>query len=142
MHAPHTSPTPPATPPKPADRTKITRRQEAMIEALLGHPTRRAACAAAGVPERTVRHWFRRRPAFVREYQARRRELYDQVVEAAARLALAALATLARNMSCGIPPAENRAAIALLEIAREARDADLDARLADLERQARKRPQP
>jgi hypothetical protein len=113
-----------------------------MVEALLGHPTRRAACAAAGVPERTLRHWFRHRPVFVREYQARRREMYDQVVEAAARLALSALATLGRNMSCGIRPAENRAAIAILEVAREARDADLDARLADLERQAQKRPKP
>jgi hypothetical protein len=58
---------------------KFTRKQEAVIAALLTEPTCAAAAAQAGVSEATVYRWLEL-PAFLAAYRQARRELFDAVM--------------------------------------------------------------
>jgi hypothetical protein len=58
---------------------KLTRKQEALIAALLTEPTHRAASAKAGVGTRTLYRWLHL-PAFRAAYRRARREIVESTV--------------------------------------------------------------
>jgi hypothetical protein len=104
---------------------KLTRKQEALIGALLTEPTHAAAAAKAGVSEATVGRWLRL-PAFRAAYRQARRELVEGAVgriQAATGQAVDTLLAVAKN---GAKDSDRvRAAVALLDHAlRGLTDAD------------------
>lgn len=105
---------------------KLTRKQEALIGALLTEPTHAAAAAKAGVSEATVGRWLRL-PAFRAAYRQARRELVEGAVgriQAATGQAVDTLLAVARS---GAKDGDRvRAAVALLDHAlRGLTDADV-----------------
>jgi hypothetical protein len=59
---------------------KLSRRQEAVIAALLGEPTHAAAAAKAGIGEATLRRWMKL-PRFSAAYRLARRDLVRGAIE-------------------------------------------------------------
>lgn len=118
---------------------KLTRRMEAAIAALLTQPTLATAAAACGVGEATLFRWLQR-PEFRSAYQAARREALAGAIGVLPAAAGDAVATLLRNLTCGQPGVEVRAASVILETAGKWHElVDLEQRLAMLE--AQQRPQ-
>jgi hypothetical protein len=104
---------------------KLTRKQEALIAALLTEPTHAAAASRAGVSEATLHRWLHL-PEFRAAYRHARRELVDGAVgriQAATGQAVDTLLTVART---GAKDSDRvRAAVALLDHAfRGLNDAD------------------
>jgi hypothetical protein len=96
---------------------KLTRKQEAVIAALLTEPTHAAAAAKAGVSEATLHRWLRL-PAFQGAYRQARRELVEGAVgrlQAATGQAVDTLVAVAKD---GEKAGDRvRAAVALLDYA-------------------------
>jgi hypothetical protein len=88
---------------------------ERAIAALLTESTRAAAAAKAGISEATLGRWLAEDSAFISAYRAARRRLLDDALLVAQRASKAAVATLLRNLRCGKPSAEIRAAVSLLQ---------------------------
>ena len=112
---------------------KLPRRQEQALAALLVAPTIRAAADQAGLGEATLRRWLRD-PDFAAAY----REARYRVVEAAHVSLVSAVEEavcgLRRNLTCGTPSVEVRAAVAVLDQANRAHELlDLAGRVARLE---------
>jgi hypothetical protein len=106
-------------------RTKLMRKQEALIAALLTEPTHAAAAIKAGISEATLHRWLHL-PGFRTAYRKVRRELVEGAigrVQAAAGLAVDTLLAVARE---GAKDGDRvRAAVALLDHAmRGLTDAD------------------
>jgi hypothetical protein len=104
---------------------KLTRKQEALIAALLTESTHAAAAAKAGIGEATLYRWLRL-PVFQAAYRRARRELVEGAVgriQAAAGQAVDTLLAVAKD---GAKDGDRvRAAVALLDHAlRELADAD------------------
>jgi hypothetical protein len=119
----------------------MARKSEAAREAVAlalasGRSVRRAA-ADAGVSERAVVYW-RRDPAFTARVRALRQELLDRAVSLLAGLGARAVAALRRNLSCGKPAVEVRAALGALEqLTRGIEQQDVLARLDAIEERDR-----
>ena len=94
--------------------TKIGRKGEAVIAALLTQPTHAAAAAAAGVSEATVQRWLRR-PEFSTAYRLARRAVVETAVGRLQQATADAVDALRRNLTCGMPAVEVRAAVAVLD---------------------------
>src|SRR5262245_58232026 len=104
---------------------KLTRKQEALVAALLTEPTHAAAATRAGVSEATLHRWLRL-PEFQAAYRRARRDLVEGAVgriQAAAGQAVETLLAVARG---GARDGDRvRAAVALLDHAfRGLTDAD------------------
>jgi hypothetical protein len=117
----------------PGHGEKLARKKEQAIAALLTAPSITEAAAAAGVAEKTLRLWL-----LDRDFLAGFREARRQVVETAiARLQHAsykAVDALERNLNCGHPGSEIRAALGILDKAISAVELmDLAGRVEDLE---------
>jgi hypothetical protein len=113
---------------------KRTRKQEAAIAALLTEKTIEEAAVKAGVAYRTLKTWLRQ-PDFRRDYREARRRVLDDAVALLQRSCTEAAETLARNLNCGKPEAENRAAVAVLDQAFRGLEAlDLVAEVEELKR--------
>ena len=95
--------------------TAVANRQKA-VAALLTEATIAAAAAKCGLGESTLRKWLKQ-PKFAAVYKAAREAVLDQVIGAMVSATTDALATLKRNLTCGQPGAEVRAAVALVELA-------------------------
>jgi hypothetical protein len=93
---------------------KLSRKQEALIAALLTEPTHAAAAREAGVSEATLHRWLRL-PAFRASYRQTRRQLVEGAIgriQAATGQAVDALLTVTRD---GRKDSDRvRAAVALL----------------------------
>jgi hypothetical protein len=112
---------------------KLTRGQERYIALLLTEPTRAAAARAAGISARTADRWARD-PGFAAAYRKARHRVLDDVVTTLHRLCTDAAAALGRNLNCGRPAAEIRAACAILQNALAGAELmDLEGRLAEVE---------
>jgi hypothetical protein len=115
---------------------KLSRKQEAAILALLQEPTLAAAARACGVGEATLARWLRL-PPFQAEYRAARRQVVEHALSQLQQLSSEAAATLRRNLSCGLPSVEVRAALGVLDQALRAVELlDLAERVAALEERA------
>ncbi len=109
--------------------------REQAILALLTHPTIPEAAKACGVGEVTLWRWLQD-PAFAERYRAARRQVVEGAIASLQQMATEAATTLKRNLSCGTPSVEVRAALAILEQAiKGAELLDLAERVAALEAQ-------
>jgi hypothetical protein len=97
-------------------RSKIDRKAEAVIAALLTEPSHAAAAAKAGVGEATVQRWLRD-PVFLATYRAARRMVIESAVGRLQQATEKAVATLERNLACGQAGSEIRAATAIIDAA-------------------------
>ena len=95
---------------------KLSRKQEDAIAALLTHGTVRDAAKACKVGEATLFRWLQI-PSFHERYTAARREVLQAALTMLQSVARAAVATLARNLKCGVPSTEVAAARAILDTA-------------------------
>jgi hypothetical protein len=94
--------------------SKINRKAEAAIAALLTEPTHADAATKAGISEATLQRWLRI-PRFRDAYRAARRAILETAIGQIQKAAGQAVETLVRNMKCGDPGPEIRAAIAILD---------------------------
>jgi hypothetical protein len=89
-------------------------REDALLIAVLTNPTITRAASAAGVSERTMRRALKR-PAFARRVAAARRTAIELAVSSLAGLSGDAHDALRRNLTCGVPAVEVRAAVEVRE---------------------------
>ena len=117
------------------DETSAGKRERLLL-ALLAGQTPDEAAAAAGVSRATAWRW-RQTKKFQRRLSAARDELLRAGVDRLVAGVAEAADTLRRNLTCGVPAAENSAAAKLLDGALRYQDAlDLAARVTALEEQA------
>jgi hypothetical protein len=113
--------------------SRLSRKHEEAIAALLTSRTVVAAARKAGVAERTLRDWLSE-PAFCAGYRAARRAVLTEAIARLQQAAVNAVRTLERNLKCGRPSAEIKAAGMILELAVGAGElAELIERVAALE---------
>jgi hypothetical protein len=113
---------------------KRPQQEEAAISALLTEPTIAAAAKTVGIDESTLRRWLAE-PAFKARHRDARRQLVEHAISGLQQAASDAVATLSRNLSCGLPAAEISAAKAILDQAFRGMEVlDLAARIEQLER--------
>jgi hypothetical protein len=119
--------------------TKLPRKQEQAIAALLSEPTVAAAAAAADVSERTLRAWLTL-PAFRSAYRAARSEVLESAVARLQRTADRAVETLEQALSAPRDSDRIRAATAILDRAQSGAElSDLLERIEALEAEAGRR---
>jgi hypothetical protein len=115
--------------------SKLNREQEAVIVALLTEPTHAAPAARAGVGAATLQRWLLL-PAFQAAYRLARRSVVEVAIGRLQQSTSKAVEALERNLTCGHPGSEIRAALGLLDQAVKAVELfDLTTRLEELERQ-------
>jgi hypothetical protein len=113
---------------------KRSRKVEQAIAGLLTEATIGAAAQRAGVCEKTLRLWLDQ-PEFQRLYREARRSIVDRALGRIQALTDQAHLALERNLACGKPQVEVRAAEAVLTWAVQAVTvADLAGEVADLKR--------
>lgn len=111
----------------------LSRRHEAVIVALLAHPKIKDAARAANVSEATV--WrLMQREDFQRRYREAQEKAFDGALGSLQGAATEAIATLQKNLGCGVPATEVAAAKTLLDFTLKAREQfDYAARIRQLE---------
>jgi hypothetical protein len=115
-------------------RSKLTRKQEALIAALLTEPTHAAAAAKAGVSEATLHRWLHL-PEFQAAYRPARRGVVETAIGLLQKSTSKAVEALERNLACGHPGSEIRAALGIIGHAVQAVELlDLVERMEELER--------
>lgn len=111
----------------------LTPNQRAGILALLEHRTVQEAAKALEVNPATLWRWMAA-PAFAEALREAQGRAFDDGIERLRGVAGAAAEALARNLKCGIPATEVRAAQIVLELGFRAREqAEFADRLAALE---------
>ena len=114
---------------------KFGRKEEQAIVALLTHPTVAEAAKACAVSEVTLWRWMQQ-PAFTERYRAARRQALEGAIGSLQQAASEAASALRRNLACGVPSVEVRAALGILEQAiKGAELLDLQERIEALEQQ-------
>jgi hypothetical protein len=113
---------------------KLSHRQERAVAGLLSTRTIAEAAAAAGVSSRTLERWLSESNEFVAEYRAARRRVVEAAVSQLQNATGEAVDCLTRNLHCGMPSTEVRAASVILDHALKAVELyELETRLAALE---------
>jgi len=113
-------------------------RQERAIVALLSEPSIEAAAKTSDVSDVTIWRWMKQ-PDFRAKLRDARRAVVEGAIGRLQQAATEAVTTLQRNLTCGTPAVEVRAATAILDQAIKAvelfdvveRVEQLEARLAD-----------
>lgn len=119
-------------------RTKLGRKREVAIAALLSESTHEDAAKKAGISTATLSRWLRD-TAFARAYRRAQRAVRDGAIRQVTRLADKAVAALEKNLTCGTPSVEVQAARATLAEIRAANELDVEDRLDELERRIKGR---
>src|SRR5262245_10393307 len=115
--------------------SKLPRKQEAAIAALLDAPTVVAAAARVGIGEKTLRRWLQER-SFAAAYRSARRQSVELALARLQQVAAEAVGTLQTNLRAEKVADQNRAAVAILEqCLKFATVADLAVELEELRRQ-------
>src|SRR3954466_6610623 len=115
---------------------KRSRQTEAAITALLTCPTIESAATQTGVSPATLRRWLAE-PSFQARYRAARRQVVEQAIAQLQQGTSEAVATLRRNLQCGVPASEIAAAKAIVDQAIKAVElVDLAERIEQLEQAA------
>jgi hypothetical protein len=113
---------------------KLKRKRDALIAALLTESTHAAAATKAGVSEATLHRWLRL-PVFQTAYRQARRGIVEAAIGRLQQTAGKAVDTLDRNLACGQPGNEIRAALGILDHAVKAVELlDVVERVEELER--------
>ena len=121
--------------------TKLGRKQEDAIAGLLSQRNVDEAARAAGVGARTLWRWMRD-PEFQTAYRKAQRAAFGQSLARLQQASSAAVAVVLKLMLEATTPASTRLRAADIVLARSAKAIeleDVEARLAELERAARKR---
>ncbi len=114
--------------------TKLSYQKERAIAGLLSTRTIAEAAEAAGVSSRTLERWLADNDEFVNEYRAARRRVVEGAVSRLQDATTEAVDCLKRNLTCGTPSTEVRAALGILDQAVRAVEIyDLETRLGALE---------
>ena len=92
----------------------VSVKQDKLIPYLLTENSIEAACKRAGVGTATYYRWLSDK-AFVEKFRQARSSILENTVARLQSLAGEAVETLRKNLSCGNPAVENRAAIAILD---------------------------
>jgi hypothetical protein len=95
---------------------KLSRKQEVAVAALLTSATLEEAATKVGVALRTLKNWLTE-PAVKEALRQARTEILERTVNGLLQLTGDAIGTLKRNLTCGNPSAEIRAAAAVLDYA-------------------------
>ncbi len=104
------------------------------MAALLTARTIPEAASEAGIGGRTLERWLSEDPAFVAEYRAARRRVVEAAVSQLQNATVEAVDCLTRNLHCGMPSTEVRAASVILDHALKAVELyELETRLSALE---------
>jgi len=112
---------------------KFTRKMHHAVIALLQSPTVEGAAGVCGVAPSTLSRWIKRSD-FQDVYTQARSELVQRSLSSLQTASIEALDALKRNLACGLPAIEVRAASALLDQSLRATElAGLEARLDALE---------
>jgi len=93
---------------------KLSRTQEKAIASLLSTRTIGEAAKVCGVNDATMWRWLQL-PDFQAAYRAARRQVVERAITELQAATGEAVETLKRNLSCGKPEAENRAAQIIIE---------------------------
>ena len=93
---------------------KLSRTQEKAIASLLSTRTIGEAAKVCGINDATMWRWLQL-PDFQAAYRAARRQVVERAITELQAATGEAVETLKRNLSCGKPEAENRAAQIILE---------------------------
>jgi hypothetical protein len=121
---------------------KRVRKQEAAVAALLSEPSIEQAATVVGISSRTLKRWLAD-PAFRALYKQARQQVMDRATAGLLALCNRATEALGRNLNCGHPAVEVRAAVAILEQAiRTIELTDLAERVASLEEQTAEQTHP
>jgi hypothetical protein len=97
-----------------ASEQKLNGKQEKAIVALLAHETLKDAAKQAGISEPTL--WrYMQDESFQAAYKLARRQAYEQGIGRLQSLMGDAVAALEKNLTCGKPEVENRAAQIIIE---------------------------
>ena len=112
---------------------KFTRKMHHAVIALLQSPTVEGAAGLCGVSESTLSRWIKRSD-FQDVYTQARNELVQRSLSSLQTASIEALDALKRNLACGLPAIEVRAASALLDQSLRATEfVGIEARLDALE---------
>ena len=93
--------------------SKLPKKQDAVIAALLTEPPNVAAARKAGVSEPPLQRWLND-PGFAKAYRAARASVFEVAVGKLQRAASVAVDRLEANLTCGTPGAEITAARVIL----------------------------
>jgi hypothetical protein len=117
--------------------SKFGRKKEAAIAALLVEKNHTEAARVAGIDVKTLKRWLRL-PEFIEEYRRARWEVAEQGYARAQQNTGVAVAVLLKLMAEPATPASSRirAALGIVDIARDGLDFDIETRVAELERAA------
>jgi hypothetical protein len=114
---------------------KRTHVWEKCIAALLSEPTIEQAAARAEVGVRTLKNYLAD-PDFLKLYRSARLQIFEGSIVRLQQLSLQAVLCLHRNMNCGRPGVEVRAALGLLDQVFKGTEVfDLSTQVEDLRRQ-------
>jgi hypothetical protein len=117
----------------------LSARQEKAIAALLTEPTIAAAAKKAGIGEATLYRWLAEDEHFENAYRAARRSAVEGAIGGLQRASEGAVSALERNLTCGLPSVEVRAAVSILDYSLRGIDRyDILERLETLEKAAKK----
>ena len=115
------------------DPSTLTEKQEAAIVALLTCQTTEEAARSCGVSRATLHRWMQQGD-FQDALRGARVKILDTATMQLRQAATDAVDTLKRNLTCGQPGAEIRAAVAILDTAYKGAELeDLAARIETLE---------
>jgi len=118
---------------------KLPKKYENAIAALLGCPTLEAAAILLRIDVSTLRRWMKDE-AFQEAYRDARKRLMESTITRLQQVSEKAVATLEKNMACGQPATEVRAAVAVLEYAGKGYEQlNMENRIAALEEAAEQR---
>ena len=114
---------------------RLSPKQEQAIQALLSHSTIRAAARQAKTSEATLHRWLVE-PAFSEAYRQARLKTFDDAMIDLQQASVEAVKTLRRNLQAESEAIQNRAAVALIELAFKSRELiDFEARFRLIEEQ-------
>ena len=112
---------------------RLSRKQEQAITALLAESTIERAARSAGISVVTMWRWLQL-TKFQAEYRAARRQIVEHAIASLQKVTSQAIESLSRNLSCGLPAVEVRAALGVLEQALKAQELlEIEARIVALE---------
>ena len=112
---------------------KACSKREEAIAALLACGTVTAAARQAGISKTTLYCWLRE-PDFVADYRAARGQVVEEGIRELQAAFKKAVSALTRNLSCGQPALEIRAALAILDQSIRGMELlDIEARITALE---------
>lgn len=124
-----------------SESDKLDRKKQEAISALLVHPTIEKAAQAVGISEKTLWRWLQI-PEFDRAYEQARNRVLAQTISLLHKATGMAVTTLMKNLKCGVPSVEVRAAVAVLDQTFKAREIlELEQRLTMIEQNLKEQQQ-